>query len=170
METFVPVAQQAHAKFLKARWAATNVDENESYRRNLLKAIAALDGNAFELAVSAAFQAGLPIELADIFTEALTMTWHTRHEDLASALQQMKAPESIDALHAAAVTTHAYLDYDEFFGLARTCTWALADIGTPTARDKLTALAKHPNSVIAGYARQRLERWEEELPRKVRQR
>lgn len=147
----------------------TGTNDNDTLRRNLRKAIEAFDDCAFELAVRAVFNAGLPSALADVFIDALRMPWHTRHEDLVSALQHMRAPEAVEALHAAATSSHTYLDYDEFFGLARKCTWALADIGTPAARSKLTDLANHPNPVIAGYARKRLERWDEELPRKAKQ-
>jgi hypothetical protein len=145
-----------------------NVSENDELRTNLLVAIKARDADAFEVAVSAAFASGLPYDLADVFSEALLMPWHPRHEDLVSALQKMKNPASVEALCTAATTHHAYLDYDELFGLARKCTWALADIGTPLARKKLDELATNPNPTIAAYARKRLDHWDEELPRKGR--
>lgn len=108
----------------------------------------------------------MPHTLADEFAEALVMPWHTRHEDLASGLQKMRVPETVDALFAAATAQHPYLDYDEFFGLARKCTWALADIGTPLARQRLAELAANPNPTIAEYAQKRLDRWEAEAHRK----
>ena len=66
----------------------------------------------------------------------------------------------------AAVVTHQYLDYDEFFGLARKCTWALADIGTPEANTALQELSQVDNQTIADYAQERLDKWEQELYRK----
>jgi hypothetical protein len=144
-----------------------NVSASAQTRANLLTAIQAEDADAFELAVRSAFASGLPRDLADLFTEALLMPWHTRHEDLVSALQQMKSPTSTEALFAAATTRHAYLEYDEFFGLARKCTWALADIGTPLARLKLEQLATNSNPMIAAYARKRLDRWDDESERKL---
>jgi len=134
--------------------------------RMLVAAIEAKDADALELAVNAAFVAGLPHELTDLLTDALTMPWHTRHEDLAHALQTMKSPASVEALFMAATTQYEYLSYDEFFGLARKCTWALADIGTPEAQERLAQLARSQNLVIAGYAQKRLDRWNQELPRK----
>lgn len=135
-------------------------------RNNLLLAIQAEDADAFELAVRSAFAAGLPRDLADLFTDALLMLWHTRHEDLVSALQKMKYPASVEALFAAATTKHAYLECDEFFGLARKCTWALADIGTPLARARLDELAANSNPTIAAFARKRLVHWDDEIQRK----
>ena len=132
----------------------------------LAAAIAARDAEAFEDALTHAYRAGLPSTLSELLGEALLMDWHTRHEDVASALQQLKDPKTVDALFTAATATHAYLDYDEFFGLARKCTWALADIGTPQAKDHLRTLAKSTNELIAGYAQKRLDRWDAEAPRK----
>lgn len=137
-------------------------------RANLLIAIQSQDADAFELALRSAFAAGLPRDLADVLTEALTFPWHTRHEDLATALQKMKDPASVEALFAAATAQHAYLEFDEFFGLARKCTWALADIGTPLARQRLAELAANPNPTIAAYAQKRLDGWQHELGRKNR--
>ena len=130
--------------------------------------IEAKDADALELAVSAAFAAGLPHELTDLLTDALTMPWHTRHEDLASALQAIKSPASVDGLFMAATAQYQYLEYDEFFGLARKCTWALADIGTAEAQQRLAQLARSENLIIAGYAQKRLDRWNQELHRKGR--
>ena len=61
---------------------------------------------------------------------------------------------------------HDYLDHDECFGLARKCTWALADIGTPEARAGLDRLALSPHGMIAEFAQKRLDQWEKELQRK----
>ena len=144
-----------------------NVSDSTETRDNLLTAIQAEDAEAFELAVRSAFAAGLPCDLADLLTDALLMPWHRRHEDLVSALQKMKVPASAEALFAAATTQHAYLEYDDFFGLARKCTWALADIGTPLARLKLHQLATNSNQTIAAYAQKRLDRWDDEIQRKL---
>ena len=135
-------------------------------RSQLLEAIAARDADAFELALNSAFRADLPGDLADVFAEALLMPWHHSHEDLAGALQDLKDPRSIDALFKAAHSRHDYLDYDEFYGLARKCTWALADIGTLDAKERLQQLARSPNATITGYAQKRLDHWQEELSRK----
>ena len=81
-------------------------------------------------------------------------------------LQHLKDPRAIDALFSAATVSHDYLSYDEFFGLARKCTWALADIGTPEARARLEALAAHEVPQIAEYAKERIDNWEDELDRK----
>lgn len=144
----------------------TPMSNVKAIRQLLQAAIEARDGDAFEHAVVSAFEAGPPHELSDIFTAALPMQWHTQHEDLVSGLQTMKAPEAVDVLYETALLTYEYLDYDEFFGLARKCTWALADIGTPAARMRLKQLAGCANELIAGFAQKRLDSWQAELVRK----
>lgn len=135
-------------------------------KEKLLSAIQDKDARAFESALRGAFEVGLPKDLSDILASALVMPWHTRHEDLASALQTLKAPAAVNALYDAALSRHEYLAYDETFGLARKCSWALADIGTPDAKKRLEQLARCPNPVVARYATKRLDSWEIECDRK----
>jgi hypothetical protein len=92
--------------------------------------------------------------------------WHFSHEDVVHALQRLRSPEAVGLLERTAFSVHKYQDYDETFGLARKCTWAPADIGTPEARLALARLANCNNSFIAVYAKKRLDQWERELHRK----
>ncbi|MCP4378088.1 MAG: hypothetical protein GY794_18185 [bacterium] len=129
-------------------------------------AIESKDAAGVEEALTQAFRAGLTPDLIPLLMDVLSMNWHIRHEDVVLALQELKPPQAAQALREAALVTHEYLDYDAFFGLARKCTWALADIGTPKAKDALFELAETDNEIIAGYAQKRLDRWEQELDRK----
>ena len=128
------------------------------------------DENAddFEKAGSSVFSLGDKIgpEISALLAAALSMFWHTRHEYLALALQRAKDPQTVDALYAAALVNFEYIQYDKNCTLARKCTWALADIGTDAARARLEELARSSNSKICGYARKRLESWQEEIHRK----
>jgi hypothetical protein len=81
-------------------------------------------------------------------------------------LQVLKDPAAIAILKKTAFSVHKYLASDENFGLARKCTWALADIGTPDAHLALTRLAACNNAMIAGYSRKRLDNWQKESDRK----
>jgi hypothetical protein len=98
--------------------------------------------------------------------ELLAAPWHTRHEDVASTLQSIRDPRSVDALYRAALVKLPYLEYNDSEALARKCTWALADIGTPEARARLEALTTQADETVADFARRRLTRWDEELDRK----
>ncbi len=72
----------------------------------------------------------------------------------------------MDALERTAHVVYDYLAYDDGFALARKCTWAPADIGTPEAQQALTRLSACDNSIIASYAQKRLAKWQDELHRK----
>jgi hypothetical protein len=109
---------------------------------------------------------GFSAEHVSLLCHLLFANWHQRHEDIVGALQDLKASEAVDALYRAALEKHEYLAYDQFFGLARKCTWALADIGTSDALAKLRLLAGNENPVIASYAQKRIDRWNRELLRK----
>jgi hypothetical protein len=120
-----------------------------------------------EDALVQAFAAGLHTQMSSLLIALAEALWHTRHEDVVLALQWLRSPEAVDALERVASATYAYLDYDEFYGLARKCTWALADIGTPTAYQALERLARSSNPIIAGYATKRITHWQDERHRKL---
>ena len=126
------------------------------------------DGDAFELALNSAFEDGCLSAISDLLITALPMTWHSRHEDVVGALQDTRPAGAEGVLFDAAHARHDYLDYDDAFGLARKCTWALADIGTDAAKQKLHALTRCGEPMIEGYAQKRLDRWRQELGRKRR--
>lgn len=132
----------------------------------LEQAAAGNDPDAIEEAIYQAYENGLVPEFADVFVRLLAIDWHFRHEDVVRAIQQLKPPHAVDLLYETANKQYEYLGYDEFFGLARKCTWALADIGTAEAYGRLQQLARSDNPLIAGYAQKRLDNWEEEASRK----
>jgi len=109
---------------------------------------------------------GPPSDYGSILATLLLSSNHSRHEDIAHALQVLRYPHAVNALFKAAQMSHDYLNYDDSFGLARKCTWALADIGTPEAFGKLQLLADGDNPTIAGYAQKRLDSWNREKHRK----
>ena len=121
-----------------------NMGRNDSILFKLKSAIDRKDPDGVEDALNEAFIAGLTPDLVPALVDLLGMPWHFRHEDVVSALQKLKPPQAVNALCEAALAIHEYLDYDEFFGLARKRTWVLADIGTPEARRPCSHLRKLP--------------------------
>jgi hypothetical protein len=134
----------------------------------LESAILSQDGELAEHAINRAGAAGLHPVHEPFLILLIEAPWHSRHEDLVGALQDMRTPTAVGALERTAHARYKYLDYDVYLGLARKCTWALADIGTPEAHQALTRLAACDNPLIAGYANKRLTSWQKELPRKGR--
>lgn len=154
--------QQAH---LIGRWAKPAVTMPDETRLDALTAaVIAQDGAAFSEAFTLAHRSGYTLDLAPVLAAALFGEWHHRHEEVAQALQQLREPASVDALFRAATQILAY-KYDDGAAFARKCTWALADIGTDDARERLRHLATLPKP-LGGYAQRRLAYWNEELNRK----
>ena len=129
-------------------------------------ALDSMDADAVESALTSAFQTGLHPTMTAVLIRLCDAPWHVRHEDVVSALQQVGGAEAIPALERAALTRHAYLDYDDTAGLACKCTWALADIGTTESRLALKRLSAFQESPVAGYAQRRISRWSDERARK----
>ncbi len=134
---------------------------------NLLKeSIKSKDPEDVETALNTAFKFGLKKEYTAVLIKILQLEWHTRHEDIIFSLQELKPPAAVDALYETSLREYKYRNYDEFYTLARKCTWALEDIGTQQAKEKLQILSENSNITIANYARKRLDNWEREAKRK----
>ena len=97
--------------------------------------------------------------------ELFDADWHRAHEEFARVFQIQKHPLTIDMLYKNAFREE--LDIFEYKPLARRCTWALADIGTPKAKAYLEKMAVCNDALIAGFAQKRLDNWEKELSRKT---
>jgi len=77
-------------------------------------------------------------KFVDILCKLLKEKWHYRHEDIVNVLQGLKSPQSVQALYEVIFMKYDYLHkVDECHALARKCTWALGEIGTQEAYDKL---------------------------------
>ncbi|MBD2721815.1 HEAT repeat domain-containing protein [Hymenobacter armeniacus] len=97
----------------------------------------------------------------------LEMDGHYNHEGIIGILQRIKDARAVEGIYKASLLYHSYLAYDDTSGLARKCTWALADIGNEEAYEKLKLLAANPNAHVAGYAQKRLDSREKEQGRKA---
>jgi len=84
--------------------------------------------------------------------------WHQRHEDVASALGDLRSPASVDALVHLAQWVPAYLEFDEARALAVKAIWALGGIGGEAARIALTSIADSPCSILVEAAVAQLQR------------
>jgi HEAT repeat protein len=84
--------------------------------------------------------------------------WHQRHEDVASALGELRSPASIDALAHLARWVPEYLEFDDARALAVKAIWALGGIGGDAARGALTSLASSPCGIVAENAVAQLQK------------
>ena len=97
-------------------------------------------------------------EFAEILCKLIIADWHYRHEDIASILQKLKIPSTVESLYTAALLNLEYLEYSDTAPLARKCIWALGDIGTDEAKERLESLASSDCETIKEYAKRQLTR------------
>jgi hypothetical protein len=130
----------------------------------LEEAILSHDATDIECALHIAYRVGFRPVFMPLLITMLELTWHHSHEGIVGTFQYLKAPEPVEALYRTALVEHEYRAYDDFFGLARRCTYALAYIGTPEAYAKLHLLANCDNPIIAAHAQEHIDyRKKEEL-------
>lgn len=89
-----------------------------------------------------AFRFGLSRQWAPLLCKLMEEDWHYSHEDIARALQDLRVPSTIDCLYRTALRKHDYLAYNDNESLAVKCIWALHDIGTSEAIEKLQLLSR----------------------------
>ena len=95
-------------------------------------------------------------DFVDILCKLIREGWHYKHEDIVLILQELKSPESIDAIYDTALRKFDYLSYDDSYALARRCIHALGDINTEYSIEKLKLLASSEILIIREKAEKQL--------------
>ena len=131
--------------------------DHEFVREELGQALNQKSADDVGCAMLLAFLFGFSRSWAPLLGTLLCEDWHHSHEDIASVLQDIRDSSTVDALYETALKRHPYLDYDDAFVLAVKCIWALHDIGTTAAQEKLVLLSQSKNIVISGSADTRLK-------------
>jgi hypothetical protein len=111
-------------------------------RTELERAFAERSPDDLECALVLAFVFGLSRKWAPLLCKLIEEDWHHSHEDIADALQDIRGPSTVDRLYRAALRKHDYLAYNDSKSLAVKCIWALHDIGTYEAVEKLKLLSQ----------------------------
>lgn len=92
-----------------------------------------------------------------ILNTLLNCEWHYQHENMVMILQKLKSPSSISCLYKEISTDREYLKYNNESKIVK-CLWALGEIGTEQALDKIYILANSENKMISIHAIEQLER------------
>jgi hypothetical protein len=130
--------------------------DNDYIVREVTRAHRLKSTEALEAALLLAFHFGAPKELAGPLCSMIAEDWHQSHEDTAAILQKLRRPETVGCLYEAARSEFEYLAYDDNYALAVKCVWALRDIGTPEAIEKLQLLTEDPRPAVRESATARL--------------
>ena len=97
-------------------------------------------------------------EWIDILCKLSKENWHNEHEDFASYFQEMRLPRTIDCIYELATSNFEKYRWDDNFALVRKCCFALGDINTPKAKEKLELLLQSDEEMIREHAMEQLKR------------
>ncbi len=92
--------------------------------------------------------------------------WHHLHDILATHFQNRRHPSTAKFLFESVLSQK--IPEFEYKPVSRKCIWALADIGTEEAKDYLKQIANSEEETLVGFAKKRLDNWEQEKTRKGR--
>jgi hypothetical protein len=116
------------------------------------------DKKEAEYAMLLGFSFGFEKKQIGILCQLLQAKWHEQHEDIVGLMQKFKAAESVDCLYETALTKFDYLKYNDSSALVVKCAWALGDIKTKQAEEKLRLLAQSDNPIAQEAANHQLKR------------
>ena len=100
----------------------------------------------------------LEVEFADILCRLSKEEWHNEHETIASIFQWIHLPRTIDCIYELAISNFEKYRWDDNFALVRKCCFALGDINTPKAKEKLELLLQSDEEMIREHAMEQLKR------------
>ena len=113
------------------------------------------DGDDVEAALTVCFAFGMTAGHLELLVLLAFADWHRRHEDVASALDCLRAPGGVGALFHLTEWVPDYLGWDEGRGLARKAVWGLANTPGPEAEQALRLLLDDPDETVRAYAAKR---------------
>lgn len=129
--------------------------------RLLRDAVDRQDGLDVEMALIVCAAFGFTMDHLDLLVQLASADWHHKHEDVVSALGQLRAPTAVDALYHAAWWVPDYLDFDESRALAVKAIWALGGTSGAEAEQALKRLLSAEGEIVREAARAQLMRRQE---------
>ena len=97
-------------------------------------------------------------DFIDILCKLSKEEWHGKHEDIVFYFQQLELPSTIDCIYELAISNFEKYRWDDNFALVRKCCYALGDINTPKAKEKLELLLQSDEEMIRKHAMEQLTR------------
>jgi hypothetical protein len=99
---------------------------------------------------------GFTQDCADVLCRLLIEDWHISHENIARELKVFKYPEAVGYLFKAALTCYPYIASEHALGVK--CIYALHEIGTNKATEKIRLLSQVDNAEMSELATRLLAR------------
>jgi len=143
------------------------MDQRETDLKEIKRMLLEKDSKAvYEKAYSFAGTYSRDEDILLLLCQIFEADWHQSHEDMARSFQGASNPVTSESLYKVALGEFEYLNWNDNYPLQRKCTWALADIGTPQAKEFLEQIKETANDTIAEFAAERLTEWDTEQRRK----
>src|SRR5882724_1288541 len=137
--TVVPGRRQSGSPEEVLRHFGTN--DGRALGLDLLRsAVERQDGLDVGLALIVCFTFGFTMDHLDLLVRLSSADWHSRHEDVVTALGKLQAPDSVEALYRATQWIPEYLEFDESRALAMKAIRALGRIPGREAEQALEAV------------------------------
>jgi hypothetical protein len=149
--------EQQEAAFLLTRKEISPADflslfgssNGQELARNLLAdAIRRKDGKDAEWALTVNYVFGFSIESMADLLELLSASWHSRHEDVVTALGRFRSEDTVYALFFATQWVPESLEFDDARALATKAVWALGAVPGERATNLLKVLAESEGNEI----------------------
>jgi len=121
---------------------------------------ALIEKNAADVAhgLAVGFKLGFSAEYTKLLSNLFELDWHCSHEDIISALDELRDSELVDLFYKATRVIPPYLDFDENRALAVKAIWALGNLGTDKARTKLKEISQSEHPRLKAVALEQLRR------------
>jgi hypothetical protein len=124
----------------------------------LAEAIQSKVADDVECALIVGYIFGFTDDHLEPLLKLVSAPWHFKHEDVVTALGQLKSPKAVEGLYAATQWIPEYLDFDESRALAVKAIWALGRINGPDADAALSKLANDTDPILAESATEQVGR------------
>ncbi|WP_148053134.1 hypothetical protein [Pseudomonas brassicacearum] len=89
-------------------------------------------------------------KLLKCLSRLLIEDWHISHEEIARALKPLKYPGAVENLYKAAVSNYPYIASEYALGVK--CIYALYEVGTDAAKEKMKLISQVYNPVLSELA------------------
>jgi len=139
------------------------VEQGKLALRLFEEAYKARNPDDIRCALLVGFSFGFGPEHTAILRLLVDEDWHESHEDVVSALDELRTPVAIEPLFRATQWVPGYLDFDEARALAVKAIWALGNLPGPEAETKLKTIARSDDAILRTNAEEQLERRREVL-------
>ncbi len=116
------------------------------------------DSDAVADGLLVGFRFGFLPNHLDLLRRLAEADWHFSHEDVVSALDELRDPGAVETLYRSVFQLHPYLAYDEVRSLATKAIWALGNLADAMADQKLRSLAQADDKIVRDEALKQLQR------------